>query len=96
MPKTSASFTKRRVWALAPAYDLTQCSNGYNGEHATSVNNHGNPTIEDMLVVGESIRISRTRGKNMILSMAEKVLGYTINRLYLDSFKEIDTSASTK
>jgi len=59
------------VWSLAPAYDLTRCSNGYNGEHATSVNNHGNPTIEDMLVVGESIRIPQKRGREMILTMAE-------------------------
>ena len=70
--KNFSFIYKEKGWALAPAYDLTQCSNGYNGEHATSVNNHGNPTIEDMLVVGESIRISRTRGKNMILSMAER------------------------
>ena len=25
-------------WVLAPAYDLTLCTEGYNGEHATSVN----------------------------------------------------------
>ncbi len=25
-------------WHLAPAYDLTHCTEGYNGEHATSVN----------------------------------------------------------
>ena len=40
---------KKGVWSLAPAYNLTLCGNGYNGEHATSVNNHGNPTIEDIL-----------------------------------------------
>ncbi len=59
-------------WSLAPAYDLTRCSNGYNGEHATSVNNHGNPTIEDMLVVGESIRIPQKKGRDMILLVAER------------------------
>lgn len=59
------------VWSLAPAYDLTQCSNGYNGEHATSVNNQGNPTIEDMLIVGESIRIPKKRGRDMILKIAK-------------------------
>ncbi|KAB5210501.1 type II toxin-antitoxin system HipA family toxin, partial [Bacteroides thetaiotaomicron] len=35
------------------------------------VNNHGNPTIEDMLIVGESIRIPRKKGKEMILTIAE-------------------------
>lgn len=63
---------KKGVWSLAPAYNLTLCGNGYNGEHATSVNNHGNPTIEDMLLVGESIRISRKKGMNMIQHITEE------------------------
>lgn len=53
-------------WSLAPAYDLTLCENGYRGEHATSVNNNGKPSVNDMLVVGESIRISRKKGMEMI------------------------------
>lgn len=61
-------------WSLAPAYDLTRCSNGYNGEHATSVNNNGNPTIEDMLVVGESIRIQRRKGADIIRNIAGECL----------------------
>jgi serine/threonine-protein kinase HipA len=69
--KNFSFICKEGVWSLAPAYDLTRCSNGYNGEHATSVNNHGNPTIEDMLIVGESIRIPQKRGKEMILKIAE-------------------------
>lgn len=36
------------------------------------VNNHGNPTLEDMLVVGESIRISRKKGEEIIIDIAEK------------------------
>lgn len=58
--KNFSFIYKRNKWHLAPAYDLTLCS-GYNGEHATSVNNHGKPTIEDMLVVGESIRIPKKK-----------------------------------
>jgi len=46
-----------------------------NGEHATSVNNHGNPTIEDMLIVGESIRIPQKRGRELILNIAEGCSG---------------------
>ena len=67
----TAGLRSRTAARLAPAYDLTRCNNGYNGEHATSVNNHGNPTIEDMLIVGESIRIPRKKGKEMILTIAE-------------------------
>lgn len=48
----------------------TQCSGGYNWEHATSVNNQGNPSLEDMLIVGESIRISRKKGLEIIRGIA--------------------------
>lgn len=58
-------------WSLAPAYDLTLCKEGYGGEHATSVNNNGKPTLEDMLVVGETIRIPRPKGMSMIHHVAD-------------------------
>ncbi len=51
----------RYVWHLAPAYDLTLCTEGYNGEHATSVNGTGNPTIADMLAVGTKIKMKEQR-----------------------------------
>jgi serine/threonine-protein kinase HipA len=70
--KNFSFICKEGVWSLAPAYDLTRCTNGYNGEHASSVNNHGNPTIEDLLIVGESIRIPQKKGKEMIVGVAEK------------------------
>jgi serine/threonine-protein kinase HipA len=53
-------------WSLSPAYDLTYSSEGYHGEHATSLNNRGLPTIEDMLIAGETIRIPRKKGMEMI------------------------------
>lgn len=49
------------IWRLAPAYDLTLCSEGYNGEHATSVNGKGNPSLSDMIEVGKKIRMSKSR-----------------------------------
>ena len=58
-------------WLLSPAYDLTRSAGGYNGEHATSVNNNGLPSIEDILVVGETIRIPRKKGIEIINSMIE-------------------------
>ncbi len=65
-PKNFSYICKNGKWTLAPAYDLTLCPTGYNGEHATSVNYNGKPTIEDMLTVGESIRIPRKTGMEMI------------------------------
>ena len=52
---------KKWQWHLAPAYDLTHCSEGYNGEHATSVNNTGRPTLSDFIAVGTKNKISRKR-----------------------------------
>lgn len=69
--KNFSFICREGVWSLAPAYDLTRCSEGYNGEHATSVNNNGKPTVEDLIAVGKSIRIPRKKGMDMILSMAE-------------------------
>ena len=48
-------------WHLAPAYDLTHSPIGCNGEHATSVNMNGNPTLNDVLTVGQSIKIKKER-----------------------------------
>lgn len=49
------------VWHLAPAYDLTLCTEGYNGQHATSVNNTGYPTLQDFIAVGSKIKMSEKR-----------------------------------
>lgn len=48
-------------WRLAPAYDLTVCTEGYNGEHATSVNKTGRPMLTDMLAVGTKARLDERR-----------------------------------
>lgn len=48
-------------WHLAPAYDLTLCTEGYNGEHTTSVNGTGNPTLKDMIAVGMKNKLSEQR-----------------------------------
>lgn len=50
---------------LAPAYDLTLCTEGYNGEHATSVNGTGHPTLQDMIKVGTKIKMQEQRCKEI-------------------------------
>jgi len=86
--KNFSFVCKEGVWSLAPAYDLTLCSNVYNGEHATTVNNHGNPSIEDMLVVGESIRIPRKRGMDIIQHIAERC-SEILSKDYLSAIKKL-------
>ena len=51
----------RFIWHLAPAYDLTHCIEGYNGQHATSVNFTGYPTLQDFIAVGTKSKISKKR-----------------------------------
>ena len=61
-------------WHLAPAYDLTRCTEGYNGEHATSVNGTGHPTMDDFIAVGTKIRLSEKRCRDIIEEVRETVL----------------------
>lgn len=58
-------------WHLAPAYDLTLCTEGYNGEHATSVNGTGKPIYEDFIAVGTKIRITDRRCREIIAGVEE-------------------------
>ncbi len=58
-------------WKLAPAYDLTLSVNGYNGEHATSVNGKGRPTLNDFISVGTSIKLSERRCRQLIDRLIE-------------------------
>lgn len=64
--KNFSFLCRNGKWELAPAYDLTRVPAGYNGQHATTVNNNGNPTEEDFLAAAESIRISRQRAVSII------------------------------
>ena len=53
-------------WRLAPAYDLTLCTEGYNGEHATSINGTGHPRLSDFISVGTKIKLSENRCREII------------------------------
>lgn len=53
-------------WRLAPAYDLTLCSKGYNGEHATTVNGKSNPHYSDFINVGIKIRMQEQTCREII------------------------------
>ena len=53
--------TGHYVWHLAPAYDLTLCTEGYNGEHATSVNGTVQPKLADMISIGQKINMKEQR-----------------------------------
>lgn len=58
-------------WHLAPAYDLTLYSGGYNGQHATSVNGTGCPTAEDFMAVGTKIKMTEAACRSIIEQVAD-------------------------
>lgn len=58
-------------WRLAPAYDLTHCADGYNGEHATSVNGTSKPKLSDFVAVGQKVRIQESRCREIIAQVAD-------------------------
>ena len=58
--------SKKWKWRLAPAYDLTLCTEGYNGEHATSVNGTGYPKLADFISVGKKVKLSENRCRELI------------------------------
>lgn len=55
---TLKDATDKWRWQLAPAYDLTLCTEGYNGQHATSVNKTGFPALKDFIAVGMKTKMS--------------------------------------
>ena len=63
--------TGKWEWRLAPAYDLTLCTEGYNGQHATSVNGTGTPTLSDFIAVGTKIKISEKKCREIIEQVSD-------------------------
>lgn len=68
-------------WHLAPAYDLTLCTEGYNGEHATSINGTGHPTIHDIIAVGTKIKIPKQRCIEIFEHVRDNVGDLLLNKI---------------
>ena len=52
-------------WRLAPAYDLLPGS-GFNGFHTTTINNNGEPTINDIMAVAAKVGLNKRRATEII------------------------------
>lgn len=52
-------------WRLSPAYDLLP-SSGFNGFHTTTINNNGEPTINDILIVAVKVGLNKQRATEII------------------------------
>jgi len=62
----------KKEWKLSPAYDLLP-SSGFNGFHTTTVNNNGEPNVEDMMAVAEKIGLNRRRAGEIIKEVMSQV-----------------------
>lgn len=60
-------------WRLAPAYDLTLCAEGYNGQHATSVNGTDRPQLADYLALGAKIRLPEQLCRRIVAELTDIV-----------------------
>ena len=69
------------IWHLAPAYDLTLCTEGYNGQHATSVNSTGNPTLQDFIAVGTKIKMNEKRCRRIFDEVYQNCVDLLFNRI---------------
>lgn len=59
-------------WKLSPAYDLLP-SSGFNGFHTTTVNGNGEPTVKDMIAVGEKTGLNKNKMNEIIQEVNELV-----------------------
>ena len=57
--KNFSFICRKRVWSLAPAYDITYSPEGSNGQHATSLFYDGNPAKDLVIKAGTRIRIPK-------------------------------------
>mgnify|MGYP004443640835 FL=1 len=69
------------LWHLAPAYDLTLCREGYNGQHATSVNSTGHPTLMDFIAVGAKIKMSEKRCREIFDEVCQNCGDLLLNKI---------------
>ena len=76
--KNFSFIYKNNGWELTPAYDLV-LSNGFNGQHTTTVAGKGNPTKIDIFEVAKQIGISSKKAElifNEVYSNTRNLLRY--------------------
>lgn len=72
---------EKYAWHLAPAYDLTLCTEGYNGQHATSVNSTSHPTLQDFIAVGTKIKMSKKRCSEIFDEVYQNCRDLLLNKI---------------
>ena len=67
----SAAPQKKTHGRSSAASNEYKKQEGYNGEHATSVNGTGHPTISDFIAVGTKIKLPKTVCHRIIEEVAD-------------------------
>lgn len=65
-------------WRVSPAYDLLP-SEGFNGNHSTTVNGKGNPTLSDCMEVAKATAFPLKTAEKVISEVAKGVKGIAVN-----------------
>ena len=60
-------------WKLSPAYDLLP-SSGFNGFHTTTINNNGEPTINNMMTIAAKVGLNKQQTTEIIQEVNSLVL----------------------
>jgi serine/threonine-protein kinase HipA len=68
--KNFSFLFKNGTWSLSPAYDLVP-SDGFNGNHCTTISGKGNPVPGDLLTAAVNAGFPLKRAKQMYDEMAE-------------------------
>jgi len=65
-------------WKLSPTYDLLP-SNGFNGFHTTTIAGQGDPKYSDIQLVAESLRLNKSRIKEIYEMIEAKCKNFRIS-----------------
>jgi serine/threonine-protein kinase HipA len=82
--KNFSFIYKNGEWMLSPAYDLVY-SIGFNGNHSTTINGKGNPTIKDIIVAGEKAGLSRNNCEDILQEV--KIATSELVKMICERFK---------
>ncbi len=68
--KNFSFILKDKQWKVSPAYDLV-FSDGFNGQHTTTINGKGNPALEDIMEVAKQTGIPLKKAAIIINEVRE-------------------------
>ena len=78
--KNFAFIYKDNKWLCSPAYDILP-SNGFNGQHSTTIAGQGDPSIKDIFEVANQTSISLQKAKLIYEEVSDTIVNNNYNTL---------------